>query len=114
MEAEQRAKPTIPEVLPLITRFAKVPENNVGGCLHIVLDDGNVDDFSIQSCLDYAIKRSDFLAIEVAEVLLRMSKTQRLKLAGMFYRLSEHIDGVRLITARSAPGRSRIVNTMKE
>lgn len=89
MEAEQRAKPAIPEVLPLITRFAKVPENNVGGCLHIVFDDGNVDDSSVQSCLDYAIERSDSLAIEVAEVLLRMSKTQRLKLAGMFYRLQK-------------------------
>ena len=84
---EALLKPTIPEVLPLISRFAKIPENNVGGCLHIVFDDGNVDDSSVQSCLDYAIERSDYLAIEVAEVLLRMSKTQRLKLAGMFHGL---------------------------
>ena len=87
METVQRTKPTIPEVLPLITRFAKLPANSVGGCLHIVLDEGNVDESSVKSCLDYAIERNDSLAVEVAEILLRMSKTQRLKLASMFYRL---------------------------
>jgi hypothetical protein len=83
-------KPTIPEVLPLIKKFANIKGNEVGGNLHITLDDGNVDDCHVQFCLEEAKKDNDILGIEVAETLLKMSKTQRLKLADIFYSLQDY------------------------
>jgi adenine-specific DNA methylase len=82
-------KLTIPEVLPLIKKFANTEGNEVGGKLHIVLDDENIEDNHIEFCLEQAIREKDNLGIEVAETLLKMSKTQRLKLAKMFYDLQD-------------------------
>lgn len=57
--------------------------HSAGCCLHVVLDDGNADDEVVRwtlvnvggdACKDPAECR------ELAEILLRMSKTQRLKL----------------------------------
>lgn len=84
-------KPTIPEVLPLIKEFAKKEGNEVGGNLHITLDDGNVDDGHIQYCLERSCKAGDTLGVRVAETLMKMSKTQRIKLAGMFYKLQKDL-----------------------
>lgn len=51
----------------------------VGCCLHIVLSDGNVEDHSVASCRDLAIERNHPDCVEVAELMLRMSRTQRNK-----------------------------------
>src|SRR5688572_15279597 len=72
-EAVTRDKPTIPEVMPLVRAFYEKPGNGVGGALHIVLEDGNVDDGSVRFCLNEARKRADEDAIRLAEILLRMS-----------------------------------------
>jgi hypothetical protein len=78
-------KPTVPEVLPMMRAYAATEGNEVGGSLHIVLDDGNVDDSSVKWCIEYAKEREDAAGVELGEMLLRMSRTQRLKLAGLFY-----------------------------
>jgi len=78
---------TVPDVLPLITRFAKAQGNEIGGSLHVVLDDYNVRDKDVQFCVEYAKENDDPLGVEVAETLLQMSRTQRLKIAGMYYDL---------------------------
>ena len=71
-------KPTVPEVLPLVqTIYAR---HCAGCCLHIVLDDGNVDDDEVQFCLDRAVTAGHADCQRCAELLVRMSKTQRLKL----------------------------------
>ena len=36
-------KPTVPEVLPLVRAYYQKPGNIVGGNLHLVLDDENVE-----------------------------------------------------------------------
>lgn len=84
-------KPTVPEVLPLVrdlyrglapcTRDA----GRVGGHLHIVLDDGNTEDNHVQFCLDSATKDNCTTCIKLAELMLKMSKTQRGKLSDMAY-----------------------------
>ena len=86
-------KPTIPEVEPLVRDFARTPGNEVGGHLHIVLDDGNVEDHFVRSCIEDAESAGDVQAAELGRLLLRMSKTQRLKLAARFYDLQEADDG---------------------
>ena len=72
-------KPTIPEVLPLARAyFAKNP---VWGSLHVVLDEGNVKDSHVQFCIEFAEERGDHDGLILAKLLLRMSRTQRLKIA---------------------------------
>lgn len=73
-------KITVPEVMPLVNAFYAHPANGAGGCLHIVLDDGNIDDDDVQFCVDYAIEHGDRTAELLAKVLLKMSKTQRKRL----------------------------------
>jgi hypothetical protein len=77
------AKPTIPQVLPLLERYYSLPGNSVGGVLHVVLEDGNVDDGHVLGCCDRALHESEPLVHEgaaLALVLLAVSKTQRRKL----------------------------------
>lgn len=71
-------KPTVSEVLPLVRDYYK--DNHIGGCLHIVLDDGNISDSDVKYCLEYSKQQNDSRAIKLAELLLQMSKTQRKKI----------------------------------
>jgi hypothetical protein len=72
-------KPTVPEVLPLVRAYCAKPGNATGGSLHIVLDDGNIEDHHIRYCAEFAEKRGDGEGVELARLLLRMSRTQRNK-----------------------------------
>lgn len=74
-------KPTIPEVLPLAR--AVYVKSSVGCCLHIVLDDGNVDNGSVAHCMEWAREQGHPDCLELAELLATMSKTQRRKLGRM-------------------------------
>ena len=74
-------KPTVPEVLPLVRAYYQKPGNIVGGNLHMVLDDANVEDQHVSFCLEIAKERNDDDGVRIAELLLRMSKTQRYKVA---------------------------------
>ncbi len=78
-------KPRIPEVLPIMRAYRDKPGNGVGGKLHIVLDDGNVNDDSVKFCRQEAEKIGDSDGVALADLLLRMSKTQRRKLSSQFY-----------------------------
>jgi len=80
-------KPTIPEVTPVVKAYRDKPENSVGGSLHIVLEDCNVKDSDVLSCRQDAVERGDTDGVALADILLKMSKTQRSKIAGMFYDL---------------------------
>lgn len=74
-------KPTVPEVLPIAQAYYAKPGNCVGGSLHVVLDDDNVEDSHVEFCRTVAVEAGDEDGIRLADLLLRMSKTQRLKLA---------------------------------
>jgi hypothetical protein len=78
-EGAKRAKPTVPEVAPLVRALYEV--HPAGCCLHIVLDDGNVQDSNVQFCLDLAVERGHASCAALAVLLGGMSKTQRTKLA---------------------------------
>lgn len=80
-------KPTLPEVLPLVKAYKEKSGNAVGGSLHIVLDDGNISDDNIKYCLHWAEKQNDPDGVELARLLLQMSKTQRKKISERFYYL---------------------------
>jgi hypothetical protein len=74
------AKPTIPDVVPLIRAYYAKPGNGAGGNLHIILDDGNVKDDNVKFCLTQAREAGDKDGVRLAELLLRTSKTQRRKI----------------------------------
>lgn len=76
-------KPTVPEVLPLVRGYYS--KNPVGGNLHVVLDDGNVDDSHVRFCIDQASAAGDTEGLRLGMLLLRMSRTQRKKLSRSKY-----------------------------
>lgn len=77
-------KPTVPEVLPLVRAYRDAG-NPLGGSLHVVLDDGNVEDYFVRACLERCVENGDVEGERLARLLLRMSKTQRTKLSALFY-----------------------------
>ena len=81
-------KPTGPEVLALTQRYYTLPGNGVGGNLHIVLDDGNIDNRSVAFCIDQAVNKGDVDGEQLGKLLLLMSQTQRRKLCARLNRRS--------------------------
>lgn len=73
-------KPAIPEVIERFRAYHRKPENGAWGSLHIALEDSNVEDSSVQFCVGYAEERGDTEGAELAKILLKMSRTQRLKI----------------------------------
>lgn len=72
---------TLPEVMPLVETLYSLPQHGVGGHLHIVLDDGNVQDDDLAYCLDRAREDGCAACYALALILLQMSGTQRRKIA---------------------------------
>ncbi len=70
---------------PVITSALKKRfiEYGIGTCwrsLHITMDDGNIDNHHVEFCLKDALAKGDTEGAALAEILLKMSKTQRRKL----------------------------------
>jgi len=76
-------KYTVPEVAPLVKQLYRT--RAAGCCLHIVLDDGNVEDGSVKYCINYAKEQGHNDCDVLANILLSMSKTQRKKLGKVCY-----------------------------
>lgn len=72
-------RPSVPEVAELARAYYEKPGNGCGGSLHIVLDDGNLEDGHIEFCRTYAAERDDADGVRLAELLLQMTPTQRHK-----------------------------------
>jgi hypothetical protein len=65
-------RPKVPDALPL--KASIYARHSAGCCLHVVIDDGNLDDACLRLCLQDA-EHDDCRAL--AAMLLRMSPTQR-------------------------------------
>jgi hypothetical protein len=48
-----------------------------GGSCHIVLDDINLDDSSVQFCVEYSEKEGDFFGKTIAEMMLKLDEAER-------------------------------------
>ena len=77
----RRSPPTVPEVLPIVWAFCEEPGNEVGGRLHVVLEDGNVEDCWLKECAADARAAGDWDAAALTLLLLACSKTQRRKVS---------------------------------
>lgn len=76
-------RPSFAVMAPIVRQFYSLPGNGVGGLLHIVLDDGNIEDHHIGWCGEQAVKAGDELAYAIAVLLMRCSKRTRERLAEM-------------------------------
>lgn len=72
-------KPTVPDVAPVVRALYLMC--GAGCCLHVVLDDGNVETDSVRWCGQWATSQGHRGCGALADVLLRCSTTQRIKLA---------------------------------
>lgn len=88
----QVSKPTVPEVLPVARAYYAIPGNGAGGCLHIVLEDGNISDADVRFCADLAETKGDLIGHSLAVLLGRMSRTQRSKLRGQLHQALKTAD----------------------
>jgi hypothetical protein len=61
----------------LIEIYYAVDGNGVGGNLHVVLDDGNLDDESIKWCIGECLAGSDHLGAEIAKRLMGFDEEAR-------------------------------------
>lgn len=77
----RRGKPCVPDVYPAFLEYAR--RNPCWGSLHVVLEDDNHDDDSVKGCIDWADVRDDVEGARLARVLLRMSPTQRGRIANL-------------------------------
>lgn len=48
-----------------------------GGCLHIVLDDGNYRDSDVTFCKEYSIKHKDYFGEVLATLLEQLTEEER-------------------------------------
>lgn len=78
-------KPTITELVPLLKEYYSKPENCVGGSLHIVLEDDNLENGHIEYCIEYAKKEGDLEGAKLGEMLLQLTKSQRRRLVTKYY-----------------------------
>jgi len=79
---DREERPTVPEVLPLLERYyALGPKTSNGGAVHIVTEDENVEDSSVDFCIQSALEYGDRAGEAIATLLRRCSRTQRKKLA---------------------------------
>ncbi len=63
-------------------RFKAYHEKNPAwGVMHIVLDDGNYEDHCVEFCIKVAKENGDLEGLELAEILLKKSWTQRKKIS---------------------------------
>lgn len=82
-------RPSItPELVQRFLDYYRQPDNGAWGSLHIVLDDGNVQDDHVAYCVSWAEERSDTEGAALARILLTMSKSQRSRIPNKVHALS--------------------------
>lgn len=81
MSAPRRCIPDGRRVQRLIDRYKAREGNYCGGSLHIVTDDGNFGDRSVQFCEEYALEHGDYTGARLARLILLMTMTQRRRYA---------------------------------
>ena len=74
----------VEEVCKLVKTLYDDMGEGCGGMLHIVLDDGNIDDDDLQWCIEYcnreenADRHDKSICLEIAHRMLNLSKEQRM------------------------------------
>lgn len=80
-----KMKLTVPELIPILKEYYKKPENGAGGSLHIILENCNVSKADVVFCRQWAIDHNDQDGVKIADMFMKMSRTQLTKLANMAF-----------------------------
>lgn len=78
---EQATRPTGAQLARMVSAFYAIPGNEVGGSLHIVLDDQNLEDSNVRFCIEGAHERGDLAGELLGWLLLGASRSQRARAA---------------------------------
>lgn len=78
-DLKQNTMTKIEQIIEAAREYYSVPGNEVGGNLHIVLDDGNINNRHIEWCINEASKQGDEKGVALGKMLLDCSITQRKK-----------------------------------
>lgn len=74
-------KPTpLADIDAAIAEFYSLPDNGAGGNLHSVLDDNNLEDESIDWCIEHARREGDRRAVALGRLLRSMPLAARVRL----------------------------------
>ena len=74
-------RPKVPDVVERFKAYHLMHGHGAWGSLHVVLDDGNLADHNVEGCIDWARLQGDEEGELLGRILLRMSKTQRGRIA---------------------------------
>jgi hypothetical protein len=80
MSEKSPMRPTVQEVADVVRAYLSQPGSCAGGNFHLVLANRNVDDAHVHFCIEQATAAGDAPGVELGQLLLQMTKTQRLKL----------------------------------
>lgn len=61
----------------LISEYYEIKENVCGGNLHIMLDDGNLNDRDIIWCYDHCEGKKDYLGMLICSLMIQVDETDR-------------------------------------
>ncbi|WP_432263302.1 hypothetical protein [Cupriavidus sp. TMH.W2] len=81
IETSFAAKPSLPEIKPLVRAWYAKPGNGAGGLFHLIIEGGNNEQRWANAALEAARASGDADAICLGELLAAMSPTQRQKLS---------------------------------
>ncbi len=74
-----------PQLVELFARYYE--QNRAWGVLHVVLDDGNYEDGSVEHCIQWAWDGGDAMGYVLAVILRQMTRSQRCRLGRRAERL---------------------------
>lgn len=80
---------TVDEMIPVVRDYY-LPDNPTGGCLHVVLDDGNLEDADIYGCIAFAEQEGDATAVSLARMLLELTADEREELYDKYDQYSRY------------------------
>lgn len=75
----QEERPSVPQYADRFRAYHA--KNATWGSLHVVLDDFNLNDANVRACIESARECADLEGEDLGHILLKMSKTQRKKIA---------------------------------
>jgi hypothetical protein len=76
-------QPTVHHVAEKLRAYRMIDGNYVGGVVHIVVDDGNVEQAHADWCLDQARANGDPADVDIATLITDLSDAQRRELADL-------------------------------
>ena len=73
-------RPSIQFMRAIVHAFYELEGNIVGGSLHIVIEDYNIEDSHIMWCRNYALEKQDMDGVLMCDLLLLFTEDEREKI----------------------------------